>query len=344
LRDKSNEHSVQSTLFDVYLCSMKFRAVAFIILTAFSCTEPMEEKVFEVPHHGFLPLPVPDDNPMTAEKIALGKQLFFDPILSADSTISCGSCHLPEKAFTDGRTISVGIKGRVGKRNVPTLFNVAYHPYFFAEGGNPRLETQILGPLETHEEMDFNLRDLMVRLEQHPEYPKLFSRIFPDRTIEPFTITRAIAAYERSLLSGNSAFDDFYFRGNKNALTDKQKRGWEIFRASCTGCHTGFMLTHFNFENIGLYESDTDLGRMRRTRDTADEGKIKTPTLRNVALTAPYMHDGSMASLREVVEHYNKGGKDHPNKSPLVQPLNLPDSDKEALEAFLHALTDRNLP
>ena len=322
---------------------MKLSAFFFVLLAVISCKESVKDSAFEVPHHGFSALPIPEDNPMTADKIALGRRLFFDPLLSADSTISCGSCHLPERAFTDSLSISFGVKGRVGKRNSPTLFNLAYYPYFFAEGGNPRLETQILGPLESHEEMDFNMRDLMVRLQNHPEYPELFARVFPDHSIEPFTISRAIAAFERTLLSGNSAFDRYYYWGDENALSEQQKRGWDIFKASCTGCHTGFMLTHFKFENIGLYESYNDIGRMRITRDTADEGKIKTPTLRNIALTAPYMHDGSMKSLREIIDHYNKGGKNHPNKSPLIQPLNLSDEDKDALEAFLHALTDKDL-
>lgn len=328
-----------------YLCIMqKIMNVTILTLLFFTLTTQCKYKEqqdrYPVPHHGFADLPIPDDNPMKPEVIALGRKLFFDPILSRDGSISCGSCHFPEKAFTDGRSVSIGVKGRKGTRNAPTLYNVAYHPYFFLEGGNPVLETQMLGPLETPEEMDFNMVELSERLQNHTEYPELFAAAFPDRTVEPYTISRAIAAYERSLLSGNSDFDKFYYFGDSSALSDRQLRGWQIFKTTCTSCHSGFTLSHFKFENIGLYEHYEDYGRMRVTRDTADWGKVKTPTLRNIALTAPYMHDGSMHSLREVIEHYNKGGKDHPNKSPLIQPLNLNEEDKEALEAFMHALTD----
>ncbi|MCC5916624.1 MAG: c-type cytochrome [Cryomorphaceae bacterium] len=321
---------------------MKRFAYLGFILFLMGCSQPIPEtEEYPVPHHGFSPLPIPDNNPMYASKIALGERLFFDPLLSVDSSISCGTCHLPEKAFTDGLPKSVGVKNRVGKRNVPTLFNVAYHPYFFVEGGNPRLETQMLGPLETHEEMAFSLPELIHRLQADDTYPELFKEVFPDRDIDPYTITASIAAYQRTLLSGNSRFDDFYYFGDSSALTAEELRGWQIFSASCTGCHKGPLLTHFDFENIGLYEVYPDLARMRITRDSADEGKVKTPSLRNVALTAPYMHDGSLATLRDVVEHYNVGGKNHPNKSPLIQPLNLSDADKNALEAFLKTLTGK---
>ncbi len=313
-----------------------------LLVTIVCCNRISENTVsYSLPHHGFDTLPVPEDNPMTAEKIALGKRLFFDPILSSDSSISCGSCHLPELAFTDGRAVSIGVGGLTGKRNSPTLYNVAYHPYFFVEGGNPALETQMLGPLETEEEMHFHMKGATERLSAHPEYPDLFAEAFPERTVEPYTIARAIAAYERSLLSGHSPFDRFYFFGDSSAFSPSQLRGWQIFEASCTGCHSGFLLTNFSFQNIGLYEDYKDYGRMRITRDTADWGKVKTPTLRNIAQTSPYMHDGSIKTLREVIEHYNKGGKAHPNKSPLIQPLNLSDKDKEALEGFLRALSDK---
>lgn len=330
----------------IFAISMKifiiFLTSTYILFS--SCSRPSEiNNEYPIPHHGFELLPIPDDNKMSAEKIALGRKLFFDPILSSDSSISCGSCHFPERAFTDGRSVSMGVDGRLGTRNAPTLFNVAYHPYFFAEGGNPVLETQMLGPLETHEEMDFHMKGATERLSVHPVYQDLFEDAFPNRTVEPYTISRAIAAYERSLLSGNSAFDQFYYFGDSSALSSLQQRGWQIFEASCTTCHSGFMLTNFSFENVGLYEQYVDYGRMRITRDTSDWGKVKTPSLRNIALTAPYMHDGSINTLMDVVEHYNKGGNNHPNKSPFLQPLNLSETDKLALEAFLNALTDTTL-
>lgn len=319
---------------------MRLLALFIILITA--CNAPDESSNhWEVPHHGFPPLPFPENNPMEPLRVALGEKLFFDPILSRDKSISCASCHLPEKAFTDGRPVAIGVEGRKGTRNSPTILNVAYHPYFFLEGGNPILETQMLGPLETHEEMDFSIAELILRLENDEEYVRLFNETFPDKGIHPFSIAASIAAYERSLLSGNSRFDRFYYFGEK-VFTKNEMRGWELFQKFCVSCHTGPMLSDFGFENIGLYLDYQDLGRMRVTRDSTDIGKVKTPSLRNVALTAPYMHDGSLSSLREVVEHYNRGGFNHPNKSPLIRPLNLDEADKKALEDFLHTLSDRD--
>lgn len=315
----------------------------FILLVFTSCTS--NEVVYEawpLPHHGFPVLPYPENNPPTQAKVELGRKLFFDPLLSRDSSISCGTCHLPNKAFADGNTISVGIKERVGSRNVPSVLNTAYHPYFFLEGGNPSLETQMLGPLETHEEMDFTIAELIVRLSQHPEYPKIFNEVFPDMGIHAFSITAAIASYERALLSGHSPFDQYYYFG-ENTLSDKQLHGWKLFQTHCKFCHQGHLLTHFQFENIGLYEKYNDVGRMRVTRDSNDIGKVKTPSLRNIELTAPYMHDGSLHTLTEVIEHYNRGGFAHPNKSHFIQPLKLSSYDKEALEEFLLSLTDPNV-
>jgi cytochrome c peroxidase len=318
------------------------RLLALFVFLITACSTPDESNVqWEVPHHGFPPLPFPENNPMEPLRVALGEKLFFDPMLSRDKSISCASCHLPEKAFTDGRPVAIGVEGRKGTRNSPTILNVAYHPYFFLEGGNPILETQMLGPLETHEEMDFSIAELIPRLENDEEYVRLFNETFPDKGIHPYSITASIAAYERSLLSGNSRFDRFYYFG-ENSFTNSEMRGWELFQKFCVSCHTGPMLSDFGFENVGLYQEYQDLGRMRVTRDSADLGKVKTPSLRNVALTAPYMHDGSMSNLREVVEHYNRGGFNHPNKSPLIRPLNLDEADKKALEDFLHTLSDRD--
>jgi cytochrome c peroxidase len=321
---------------------MRLSILLFFFIIACTPNESASDEVWPLPHHGFPPLPFPENNPPTEAKVQLGRRLFFDPILSRDSSISCGSCHLPEKAFADGNPVSVGIKGRIGKRNVPTVVNTAYHPYFFLEGGNPTLETQMLGPLETHEEMDFTIAELIHRLAEHPEYPKLFEEVFPDMGIHAFSITASIASYERALLSGDSPFDRYYYFG-ENTLNETELHGWKLFQTHCNFCHQGHLLTHFKFENIGLYEEYADLGRMRVTRDSSDIGKVKTPSLRNVALSAPYMHDGSMATLSEVIEHYNRGGFSHPNKSPFVKPLSLSEYDKQALEAFLMSLTDQGV-
>jgi cytochrome c peroxidase len=290
---------------------------------------------------GFPPIPYPEDNLPSADRIALGKELFFDPILSVDSTISCSSCHLPESAFTDNRSVSVGVEGRIGFRNAPTLTNVAYAPYMLMDGGNPNLELQIFVPIEDHNEMAFNLVLLTERLTANSYYNIRFQEVF-DAAPSPYGITRALAAFERTILSGNSTYDQF--KQGTTSLSYEAMQGMELFFSealSCSGCHNGFNFTNWAFENNGLYTTYyPDSGRARITRDPADAGKFKVPTLRNIAVTGPYMHDGNLASLEDVVEHYNNGGQDHPNKSSLIQPLGLSSEQKNNLIRFLETLTD----
>jgi cytochrome c peroxidase len=296
--------------------------------------------IFSVPE-GFPPIPYPEDNLPSAERVALGKELFFDPILSVDSTISCSSCHVPELAFTDNRSVSVGVAGRTGFRNAPTLANVAYAPFMLMDGGNPNLELQIFVPIEDHNEMAFNLVLLTERLTANPYYNARFQEVF-GAAPSPYGITRAIAAFERTILSGNSTYDQF--RQGTSNLSYEALQGMELFfsdELSCSTCHSGFNFTNWAFENNGLYTTYyPDSGRARITRDPADAGKFKVPTLRNIAITGPYMHDGSLASLEEVVEHYNSGGQDHPNKSSLIKPLGLSNEQKNNLIRFLETLTD----
>lgn len=290
---------------------------------------------------GFPDIPFPEGNEFTVARWELGKKLFYDPVLSIDSSLSCGSCHKLSLAFSDDRAFSPGVEGRPGKRNAPSLANVAYHPYFLREGGVPTLEMQILVPIQEENEFAHNIVDISAELVADSEYVQM-SRAAYGRDPDPFVITRALSTFERSLVSGGSAYDA-WLGGCDDALSAAEERGRALFfseRAQCSQCHGGINFTNYAFENNGLYANYADEGRMHLTGDSADLARFKVPSLRNVFLTGPYMHDGSMATLQEVVLHYNAGGAAHPNKSVLVRPLGLTDRELEDLVAFLGALTD----
>lgn len=296
---------------------------------------------FKIPK-GFPEPKIPDDNPMMQEKIALGKTLFFDPILSLDSTISCGSCHLQNLAFSDGKKISDGFQGRKGFRNVPGLFNLAYHENFFKDGGVPSLEVQILAPIPDPVEMNLYLDKAIKRLQNSEKYKAWFQKVFKDEP-SAFGLTRSIAAFERTLISGNSPYDKYKFQNQKNALSSSQIMGLELFNSEklkCNQCHSGFNFTNNSFENNGLYENYIDTGRARITNLPEDVGKFKVPSLRFVALTAPYMHDGSLPDLESVINHYASGGNSHKNKSHLIQGFEISEEEKLDLIHFLESLTD----
>lgn len=288
--------------------------------------------------------PIPAAEPLTRASVSLGKALFFDTRLSRDGTVSCGSCHLPAHAFSDTVALSTGVDGNSGMRNAPTLGNVAYHPYLFRDGGVPNLEMQVLAPVLDPMEMDHTMHEAAQRLAQDGSYQHL-SQLAYGRDLDPYVITRAIAAYERTLISGWSRFDRFYYQGDIGAMTESERHGWDLFRSdtlNCMACHNGFDLSDHSFQNIGQYLEYTDIGRERITLDPADAGKFKVPTLRNIALTAPYMHDGAMATLGEVIDHFASGGLPHANRSPLLPNFVLNEQEKEDLIAFLYALTDEH--
>ncbi len=297
--------------------------------------------VLEVPN-GF-PYPViPSDNELTRERIELGRKLFYDPILSEDSSISCASCHLVNEAFTDGFSLSHGVHGRTTERNSPTLTNIGYHTDFFWDGGNFSLEVQIVGPIESVNEMNLPFPVLINRLKNHPEYPQLFKAAYNLNSPNVFGVTRAIAAFERTLISGNSNYDK-YFYNNQNTLNAQEINGMNLFFSEdlkCAQCHGGFNFTNLNYENNGIYLNYIDSGRARITLNTDDAGKFKVPTLRNIEVTAPYMHDGSFNTLEEVIDHYSSGGKGHRNQSDLVSGFTISASEKQDLIAFLKTLTD----
>ena len=285
---------------------------------------------------------VPADAPMTQAAVELGKALFFDPRLSRNGTISCASCHFPDHAFSDTMAFSRGIEGQLGMRNAPTLANVAYHPYFFRDGGVPDLERQVIAPILDPVEMDHDLMLAAAAVNTDPAYRAL-SQLVYGRAIDPFVLTRAIATYERTLISGWSRYDRFVYRGELGALTAQEQNGMALFNSeelNCTGCHNGFDLSDHSLQNIGQYLEYADPGRERITVDPADNGKFKVPTLRNIALTAPYMHDGAMTSLSQVIDHFASGGLAHPNKSAEMSSFAITAEEKANLIAFLNSLTD----
>ncbi len=306
------------------------------------CALPADSgELLQVPL-GFPPVSFPADNAFSEARWRLGKKLFYDPVLSINGTVSCGSCHRTEYAMADHLPTSPGVYDRPGTRNVPSLANVAYQPYYIREGSVLTLEMQVLVPVQEANEFNHNLVDIGHQLETDSVYVQM-SRAAYGRLPDPFVIVRAISTFERTILSGNSHYDQYATQGCKEALSFSQRKGMELFfndKTNCHRCHGGFNFTEYAFENNGLYEVYADIGRMRFSNDSADLAKFKVPSLRNVGYTAPYMHDGSLQSLEEVVDHYNRGGVNHPSKSPLVKPLHLSRAEKEDLIAFLMALSD----
>ena len=271
-------------------------------------------------------LPVPDDNPLTAEKVALGRRLFNDKRLSRDETIACASCHDLKLAFTDGKPVSEGIHGHKGVRSAPTLVNRGYGAAQFWDGRAATLEEQALKPIQDPGEMDLTLPEVAARVRLTPQ-----------------EISRSIASYIRTIRSGNSPFDR-YLHGEAAALNEEQLRGLSVFRlkGNCNVCHVGPNFTDEKFHNTGASFKDgtfTDDGRFKVTGLPADRGAFKTPTLREVARTAPYMHDGSLPTLEDVVDFYDKGGNKNPNLDGEILPLRLTPEEKRALVAFLKALS-----
>lgn len=309
----------------------------------FSCSSSDDNQGMTIyTPQGFEEVFYPEGNEFTQERWELGKRLFYDPILSVDSTLSCASCHKQEFAFADNKDKTPGVFDRPGKRNAPTLANVGYLPYVLFEGSVPTLEMQILVPIQEHNEFNHNIVLIAEALNNNKVYKELSQKAYK-RNPDAFVITRAISNFQRTLISGHSRFDQYNYQNDKQALSESEKRGMDLFfgdKAKCSQCHSGFQFTNYNFENNGLYEEYEDIGRYHFTGMESDKNKFKVPTLRNIEVTAPYMHDGSINSLMEVIEHYNKGGENHVSKNSLIQPLNLTSEEKEDLEAFLISLTD----
>ena len=300
-------------------------------------------------------LEVPEDNPLTKDGVKLGQFLFYDPILSADSTMSCSSCHLPEKAFTDGLATSPGIDGISGTKSSMSLLNLAFtNSGFFWDGRSTTLEEQALLPVEDPIELHNDWGDLIDKLKKHPTYPSMFRKAYGIESREEMTkemAAKSLAQFQRILVSfdskydrvkaGLESFNDFEFIGDAMYFDDDPDQP----DAECNHCHNDPMLTSDDFFNNGLQMGDGNLqfpdnGRGNVTNNRADNGKFKAPTLRNIMLTAPYMHDGRLKTIDDVLEHYNSGGHPSLNKDPLIRPLNLTPLQLKSLKAFMEALTD----
>lgn len=283
-----------------------------------------------------------------ASKADLGKLLFFDPILSKTKTISCASCHKPAYAFADTSAVSLGVRKRKGVRNTPTAMNVLLQKFLFWDGRATTLEEQALAPIENPVEMNLPLTEAIERLRSNTSYREYFKKIFNSEPTNA-TLAEAIAAFERTLETSDSPFDNWKFSDDSNAVSASVKRGFVLFngKGKCIQCHFGADLTANEFRNIGLFNGRqlNDSGRAVITGKQEDLGKFKTPSLRNVAITAPYMHNGMFKTLKEVIDFYNDPGKIVPHAinrdSVLAKPMGLTLKEKKDLEAFLGALTDK---
>ena len=328
------------------------------------------------------PLPVPDNNPLTREKVALGRRLFFDRRLSPNDTMSCAMCHVPAQGFTVNELrLAVGINGQTTKRNPPTLYNVAYQRLLFHDGREFTLEDQIISPLTNPIEMgNPSIGYVVDKVRRLPGYAEQFRQTFSEE-VSVATLGKALASYERTLLSANSPFDRWHFADDRAAVNDQVKAGFKIFtgKGQCFACHTiskeAALFTDQGFHNTGaaqlqlipektvdvnlggglvvqmpraqvdeiLTPPSKDLGRYEITLDPTDLWRYKTPSLRNVALTAPYMHNGALLTLEEVIEYYDRGGTGAEGQDPRISSLHLTFEEKKTLLAFLRSLTGDNV-
>ena len=321
----------------------------FIFLLIISCNEikKVEPAPFsiKVPANLASSLPEPAHNKATPAGIELGKKLFFDPILSGNNQISCATCHQPIHAFGTNNKVEI-IEGKSLLRHTPPLFNLAWARGWFWDGGAKNLESLVFAPIQNKNEMDQNLKDLVIELKNHVEYPALFKKAFNNDTISSSLIARALAQYQRTLISANSKYDRVL--SGKEQFTASELKGKQIFEENCASCHIPGFFTDFDYHNNGLDSDFTDdsferiyFGRYRITNNINDIGKYKTPSLRNIALTGPYMHDGRFKTLQEVLEHYNSGIKKSSTLDPLFEKdIMLSMENQENLISFLNTLTD----
>lgn len=272
----------------------------------------------------------------------LGEKLFFDKSLSVDNTVSCATCHIPALAFTDGKKRSIGIHNRSAKRNSPTLFAVAHQDKFMWDGGIKSLELQALVPLQDTNEMGSKVSELIPELQKNDWYDSLSQRLY-GHEFNAYTLTQALSHFQKKLYYENTFFDEW--QKDEVEVSESIENGYRLFteELNCASCHTGRAFTNSSLENNGLYEEYPDPGHYLISADSSDIGKFKVPTLRNIEITGPYMHDGSFETLEEIIKHYESGGKNHPNKSELIQPFDLTDQERKDLISFLKSLTDKEL-
>jgi len=291
-------------------------------------------------------VPAPADNQLTPDRAELGKILFFDPRLSGSNWISCATCHNPALGWSDGLPTAIGDGMKTLHRATPTILNTAYNKIQMWDGRAPNLEEQATSPIVSPSEMNQDLDALIKELSAIPGYKALFEKSYPGEGISKQTISKAIASFERTVVSTESPFDKWR-KGNKKAVSESVKRGFVLFegKANCAACHQGFNFVDDGFHNIGLKKLGDveDEGRFAHKKVKVLKGAFKTPTLRDIARTAPYMHNGVYKTLEEVVDHYNRGGENQENPDPNLKPLNLTDQEKADLVTFLKSLTGKHM-
>ncbi len=321
---------------------VKFSAVCLTLLVV-ATADAAAKKVD--PYLRPIPVPYPADNVPTADRVELGKMLFFDPRLSGSEWISCATCHNPALSWSDGLPTMIGNSMAKGHRSTPTILNTAYNQTQFWDGRAKTLEEQALGPIQAPGEMNQDLAGLATRLGKIEGYRQMFDKAYPNEGITDKTIAKAIASFERTVVSTEAPFDRWR-KGDKNAISVAAQRGFKLFegKADCVACHQGFNFADDGFHNIGLPHQDhdvEDMGRFAHRKVKVNKGAFKTPTLRDVEMTAPYMHNGAYPTLDEVVEHYNKGGVNLENLDPNMKPLNLNSQEKADIVAFMKSLTGK---
>lgn len=315
----------------------------------------------KIPSH-FPDMPIPEDNPMTVEGVELGRKLFYEKLLSGDNSMSCGTCHAPSSSFSDPNQFSTGIDGSVGTRNSMALINLGWDSFFFWDGRAKTLEEQVLQPVENPIEMHETWSNAIQEISSDVEYRNMFYRAFGEKGIDKYKAAKALAQFLRTMISGNSKYDVMYKVENNlplsaqeqalyNTVTAEELAGYDLFKslngADCFHCHNGPLMQVQKFSNNGLDATFTDLGRAEVTGSAQDEGKFKVPTLRNIELSGPYMHDGRFATLDDVIDHYSHGVQMSPTIDPLIEFANqggvqLDPTEKQWLKAFLLTLTDES--
>jgi len=305
---------------------------------------------------GLPPVPIPSNNPPTAETIALGRQLYYDPILSVDNTVSCATCHDPQFGFADPKLFSEGVGKKVGARQSPTVLNAAYFAVQFWDGRAPSLEKQAEGPVQNPVEMAHTLTGVEQKLNADPRYREQFAQAWGSAPITYEMVEKSIASFERTIISANSPFDRWKYGHDEKAVSPTVKRGFIVFnskkKGNCAVCHTVgnkyALFTDNKFHNVGIgvdFGQVNDPGLYAVTRNEADRGKFKTSSLRNIAITAPYMHDGSLKDLKQVIDFYVGAGNSNPNLDPQIHGLDfLTGQERADLLAFLNSLTGEILP
>lgn len=326
------------------LCLSTFAISAFA--SDYILTPSKEDRKWLLPKT----LPVPADNAITPARVELGKVLFFDPRLSSDRNLSCAGCHNPMLGWSDGLPTGKGHKSKVLGRATPTIVNGAYTTLQMWDGRKSSLEDQAMGPIESPDEMAADVTALFKWLNDDPTYKEMFAKAYPGEGIDSKTLSKAIASFERTVISNNSPFDR-WLEGDKHAMTKQQIIGFRLFtdpnKGNCAACHQAPNFTDGGFHNLGLasyQDGKGDAGRFAIKPVPSMKGAFKTSTLRDVELTAPYFHDGSAKTLADVVEHYNKGGVSKVDLSPNMKPLNLTRAEIEAITAFMRALTSPQKP